>query len=90
MFQQRNLKKEEEDVLNILRIVTVVACLVVPMAAANSFVNWEAVNKQQNEKEQYLVAADYSHPEKDRQSVNKQITGRQVLSIRSPISLWER
>jgi 3D (Asp-Asp-Asp) domain-containing protein len=30
------------------------------------------VNKQQNEKEQYLVATDYYHPEEDKQTVKKQ------------------
>jgi len=58
--------------LKIKRIVTVVACLVIPMAAANSFVNWETVNKRQKEKEQYLVAADYYRPEEDKQTVKKQ------------------
>lgn len=58
--------------MKIMRIVTVVAYLVIPMAAASSFVNWETVNRQQNEKEQYLVATDYYRPEEDRQTLEKQ------------------
>lgn len=52
-------QRQGKDILNIMRIVTVVACLVIPMAAANSYVNWETAKKEQKEKEVYLFATGY-------------------------------
>lgn len=51
--------------MKIMRITIMIACLVFPIAAANSSLKWENVNKQQREKEVYLFATGYYHPEED-------------------------
>jgi len=55
-----------------MTIVTMVAFLVFPIAAANSALKWENIKKQQEEKnvkkqekEVYLFATGYYHPEED-------------------------
>lgn len=48
-----------------MKITIMIACLVFPIAAANSSLKWENVNKQRREKEVYLFATGYYHPEKD-------------------------
>ena len=56
-----------------IRIVTVVAFLVFPIASAISSLKWEGVEKRQEdkvekhqkEKEVYLLATGYYHPEED-------------------------
>jgi 3D (Asp-Asp-Asp) domain-containing protein len=46
-------------------LITVVACLMLPIAIANRSLNWGNFNKQEREKEVYLFATGYYHPEED-------------------------
>ena len=42
-----------------------IVCFIISIVTANSSLNWENVNKQQGEKEVYLFATGYYHPEED-------------------------
>jgi 3D (Asp-Asp-Asp) domain-containing protein len=57
--------------LKIMMLIILVSCLVFPITAANKCLNWDNFNKQQREnkqqkeKEVYLFATGYYHPEED-------------------------
>ena len=64
-LQETNPKKQYEHILKkIIMMIIVAACLVFPIVAAKSSLNWKNVNKQQKEKEVHLFATGYYHPEK--------------------------
>ena len=48
-----------------MRIIIALGCLVFLIVFITSYLNWENSNKQQKEKEVYLLATGYYHPEKD-------------------------